>query len=233
MNVKEGTRRLALLFGVIGAIAGGVASYATLSDAMEARAHYKAFERLATSDAVEQERNYLLSLHLSAADVPDSTNFMTLDMSTYQPNGGGPPPGAVATPIAPTPNPARPLPPLPPGAVIVPNPYAGIGKPVGLPPSTGMGDVFDQAAAQAAAAAAPEPIASAARKEGIKSIVWNKNLEVQSIEKVDGDVVISEQQPSLWTYLLVVLFPVAGFVIPWGAIRALMWVGYGFTESPK
>lgn len=91
MNVKEGTRQLALLFGVIGAIAGGVASYATLSDAMEARAHYKAFERLATSDAVEQERNYLLSLHLSAADVPDSTNFMTLDMSTYQPNGGGPP----------------------------------------------------------------------------------------------------------------------------------------------
>jgi hypothetical protein len=79
----------------------------------------------------------------------------------------------------------------------------------------------------------PDSVASAARKEGIKSILWNKNLEVQSIEKEDGDVVIPAQPPSLWTYLLVVFFPVVGFVIPWGAIRALMWVGYGFTESPK
>lgn len=208
MNVKEGTRRLALLFGVIGAIAGGVASYATLSDAMEARARYKAFERLATSDTVEQERKYLLSLHLSPDAVPDSTNFVALDMSTF-----------------------KPLPPLPPGAVL--DRPAGIVPPVGLPPSAGMGDVFDQAAAQAAAAVAPESIASAARKEGIKTIVWNKNLEVQSIEKEDGNVVVSAQQPSFWTYLLVVFFPVVGFVIPWGAICALIWVGYGFTESPK
>lgn len=56
MNVKEGMRRLALLVGVIGTALGCFASYTVLHDAMRARARYKTFERLATSDVVQQER---------------------------------------------------------------------------------------------------------------------------------------------------------------------------------
>ena len=222
MNVKEGTRRLALLVGVIGAIAGGVASYAILSDAIEAHARYKAFERQATSGAVEQERKYLLSLHLSPDTVPVYTNFE------------GPPPGTIATPIsgAQQADPyagigasvgvATKLPPLPPGAVLVPfgSPAPGQSD-KGIDLSSGFVPFV------------PGSIASAGGKEGIKSVVWNKNLEVQSIEKEDGDVVISELKPSFWTYLLVMLLPVVGFVILWGAIRALGWVGYGFAEIAK
>lgn len=214
MNVREGTRRLALLVGVLGLVAGGVASYATLSDTIDARARYKAFERLATSEAVEQERKYLLSLHLSADAIPDSTNFEGL------------PPGAVVTPISP-PTPTDPLAGIGTPVPTQTDPYAGIGTPV----PSGRGDIFDHVAAQSLLV--PQPIALAASKDGIKSVLWSKNLEVESIEKGDGEVVISAQQPSLWTYFLFLLFPVAGFVIPWGAIRAIAWVGYGFAESPK
>jgi hypothetical protein len=60
MNVREGMRRLALLVGVLGAIAGCFASYAViLRDALEARARHKAFELLATPDVVQQERKIL------------------------------------------------------------------------------------------------------------------------------------------------------------------------------
>jgi hypothetical protein len=248
MNVKEGTRRLALLVGVIGLTAGGVASYATLSDAIEARSRYKVYERLACSDAVVQERKYLLSLHLSPDAVPDSINFAAIDLSslgattastvtayphnappglTFVPASGASPAalnqsdsnsaggtgqrqapaGAVPTSLAST------LPPLPPGAVINFNVYAPYGGVV--------------------APLVPQSVASAANKEGIKSVVWKKNLEVQSIEKEDGDVVISSQSPSLWTYLLVLIFPVVGFVIPWGAVRAIAWVGFGFVEKSE
>jgi hypothetical protein len=215
MNIREGTRRLALLVGVLGMVGGGVASYATLSDAIDARARYKAFERLANSDAVEQEREYLLSLHLSPDAVPSSTDFQgtrtsgALDTSTFKPLPSLPP-GAILKPFSQSV-----------GAAKAPDPYAPYGGSVAVNPPNGFVPLV------------PDSIASAASKDGIKSVLWSKNLEVQSIEKENGEVVISAQQPSLWTYFLVLLFPVAGFVIPWGAIRAVAWVGYGFAESPK
>lgn len=209
MNVKEGTRRLALLLGVIGATAGAVASYAILDDAMQVRARCKAFERQATTGAVEQERRYLLSLHLSPDAVPVYTTFE------------GQPPGATTTPdpYAPYGGLVRGV---PPGVVMVPFGLPAPGKSdKGIDLSSGF------------VAFVPDSIASAATKEGIKSAVWNKNLEVQSIEKEDGDVVISVQGPSLWIYLLVAVFPAVGFAIPWGATRALGWVGYGFVEKSE
>lgn len=186
MSFKEGTRRLALLVGAVGAIAGGIASYAILGDAMEARPRYKAFERLVTSDAVQQERRYLFSLYPSADAVPDSANFAT-DFST-----------------------APKLPPLPQGTVLRP-----ISPPPGFVPLV------------------PEAVASEASKEGIKSVLWNKKLEIQSIEMYDGDVVIASQGPGLWPYLFGITLPILGFVVPWGAIRCLAWVGFGFVEVPR
>jgi hypothetical protein len=191
-------RRLALLLGAIGAVAGGYFSYLFLDDAFVTRAHYKAFERLATSDAVEQEQKYLSSLRLSVGTVPDSTSF-ELDMSTYQP----------ATPADPYPGIGTPV---PTGVVLgPPNPYAPYGGVVLVPGS----------------------IASAARKEGIKSVFWGKNLEVRSVEEEDGSIVVSAEQPHLWSYFLGIILPVLGFIVPWGAIRTLVWVGYGFTGGPR
>ena len=56
MNLREGTRRLALLLGLVGAILGGFASYSELQSIKGQRASYAKFEQLANSDVVKQER---------------------------------------------------------------------------------------------------------------------------------------------------------------------------------
>lgn len=56
MNLKEGTRRLALLLGAAGAILGGIASYIELQEVFSQRARHNKFEQLASSDVVKQEQ---------------------------------------------------------------------------------------------------------------------------------------------------------------------------------
>ena len=55
MNLKEGTRRLALLLGAVGAIFGGFSSYLELHTILEQRARHNRFEQLANSDVVRQQ----------------------------------------------------------------------------------------------------------------------------------------------------------------------------------
>src|ERR1019366_6650661 len=56
MNLREGTRRLALLLGAAGAIAGGFASYIALQPALDQRARHNKLEQLANLDDVQKER---------------------------------------------------------------------------------------------------------------------------------------------------------------------------------
>jgi hypothetical protein len=56
VNLREGTRRLALLLGGLGAIVGAIGSYSYLQPVMHQRELHRAFEQLATSDIVKQER---------------------------------------------------------------------------------------------------------------------------------------------------------------------------------
>src|SRR5271157_5971157 len=59
VNLREGTRRLALLLGVTGAILAGFASYMELQTVLNQRARHNRFEQLATSEVVQQERKNL------------------------------------------------------------------------------------------------------------------------------------------------------------------------------
>jgi hypothetical protein len=56
INLREGTRRLALLLGVAGLIGGSYVSYLELQSTLEQREHHKKFEQLANSEVVQQER---------------------------------------------------------------------------------------------------------------------------------------------------------------------------------
>ena len=56
MNLKEGTRRLALILGAVGALLGGFASYMELQTVLSQRALHNKFERFANSDVVTQAR---------------------------------------------------------------------------------------------------------------------------------------------------------------------------------
>ena len=38
---------------------------------------------------------------------------------------------------------------------------------------------------------------------------------------------------SAWEYLCIPLFPIIGFFVPWGAVRAIGWVGAGFVHPPE
>ena len=37
--------------------------------------------------------------------------------------------------------------------------------------------------------------------------------------------------PSGWNYLWIPLFPLLGFIVPWGAVRAIGWVVDGFVKG--
>jgi hypothetical protein len=72
------------------------------------------------------------------------------------------------------------------------------------------------------------PIPSVVMNDGIKAINWSHDYEVQSIETEDGQTLYPTPAPAAWLYLLTALFPILGFFVPWGAIRAIGWVGAGF-----
>jgi hypothetical protein len=56
MNLREGTRRLALLFGALGSILCGVLSWAQLQPILRQRTDHKQFEYISNSAVVQQER---------------------------------------------------------------------------------------------------------------------------------------------------------------------------------
>jgi hypothetical protein len=149
VNLKEGTRRLALLLGVVGAIAGGFVSYLELQEIQSQRARHNKFEQLATSDAVKQERKTLHSV------------------TEYDAQG--------------------------------------------------------------------KLIQSDVNRDGIKTILWDKDhvwndaSGIYSIETDDGQTLFPTPAPAAWAYLLIVLFPVISFLVPWGVVRSIGWVGAGFV----
>jgi hypothetical protein len=152
VNLKEGTRRLALLLGAAGAILGGFASYLELKDVLNQRVRHDRFEQLAASDIVRQERQKL------KMDLPRLTNPTVTDSSGWE---------------------------------------SGV-----------------------------YPIAT-----GIKTIHWGKDYGVYSIETEDGLTFFPTPTPAAYNYLLIVLWPCLGFFIPWGAIRAIGWVGAGLMKG--
>jgi len=67
----------------------------------------------------------------------------------------------------------------------------------------------------------------------IKTLHFDENHEISTIETQNGQTLYPTPAPSAWLYLLIALFPLLGFFIPWGIIRAIGWVGAGFVASSK
>jgi predicted small secreted protein len=68
---------------------------------------------------------------------------------------------------------------------------------------------------------------------GIKTIHWTKDNEIESIGTQDGQTLNPTPAPSARQYFLIALFPILGFLIPWGAVRAIGWVVAGFVAGQK
>jgi len=146
VNLREGTRRLALLMGVAGAIVGGFASYLELQTTLDQKRFHDRFEELAASGVVQQEeRNCLNS--------PAGSERLDVKMP---PNGSG-----------------------------------------------------------------------------IKTISLRDDCKVGTIE-TGSEFLFEDLTPNLVsTCLLASTFPILGFLVPWGLVRVIGWVGAGFVQSSR
>lgn len=212
MNLGEGTRRLALLLGVVGVIVGGFASYVELQTVLNQRALHNRFEQLATSDVVKQERKNLQTAPDFIPDPSDSaqpqqkSDWVTISPTPKTGKRINPSAGSV---------------PKQPGQVdydALAKKYGGTSNSAN-PPNTLPADFSGWD--------------SMVNKGGIGTIIWGKNFAIASIETDDGQRLYPTPAPALWSYLLIAILPVLGFIIPWGAIRAIGWVGAGFVASQK
>lgn len=184
MNFREGTRRLALLLGVVGTILGGFASYVELQPVMRQRADHKRFEELANSPVVRQARK-------SCFEDSSQSQSEHGPWEKYQ-------------------TPQENLPPLPKGAKLIP-PYCYM--PLNDP------NAFYYTPSET--------------NSGEMKTVHFENREIASIETTNGQTLYPTPAPDVWSYFLIAILPVLGFFVPWGAVRAIGWVGAGFVARPK
>jgi|GEM_PF-1357601 len=265
MNLKEGTRRLALLLGVAGMIGGGFVSYVELQAVLSQRARHNRFEQLAHSYDILKERKCRLLGYDSGCfriKLPPGATLVEQAPNDWQtvPSGASqqmppqndewsqyevtppvrtrnskPAPSAKVylndngSPISSAPSSETPTakamhsPPKPKYTIEdSPDPYAATAE-----PSSGVPTKFSSEAVT--------PLASEVNMDGIKTINWSQGMDyrVESIETEDGQTLYPTPAPSRWLYLLIALLPALGFLVPWGAVRGIGWVGAGFVAGPK
>jgi hypothetical protein len=250
MNPREGTRRLALLLGAVGAIFGGFASYLELHTILEQRARHNRFEQLAASDVVQRERKCLLAGMTSgcsddpyaatAIQAPSRDQYAatfvkakpTVAQVLQDPKFYGLSTAAQKIVLSRLDPDFRQLPAQEQDKVFAtsksklspPHPNSVLPtRQTELNTITGVTLDFSTSV----------PIPSVVMKGGIKTVNWNHDYGIDSIEMEDGQTIYPTPAPSAWLYSLIALFPILGFFIPWGAVRAIGWVGAGFAASPK
>jgi hypothetical protein len=203
MNVREGMRRLGLTVGVLGSIAGGFVGYGQLLPLLTQRQQFKKFHALISSSIVTSE---IESLRVALNDLPL------------------PPPGYKLDSVAPRKPSAVRDSPKPDWPRFVPPPVSSW---------EGPAPNYDKIAALCG-----EVGGWKVNKGGIGSIHFHANppcakgtaSEVEMIETEDGQEVYRTDPPGFWSYVLIALFPTAGFFVPWGVLRTVMWIVLGFVN---
>jgi hypothetical protein len=231
VNLREGTRRLALLLGVVGAILGGFATYVELQTVLNQRARHNKFGQLAGSDVVQRERKCRLAgMTRGCSDDPYAATAI------QAPAGD---PYAATAELSYRPQKVK--------QTLHDPKFYELSSAAQQKVLATLDPVYAQLPLQeqvkvlqigrqkygGSAAGATTPVPSEVDKSGIKAINWSQDYAVESIETGDGQTLYPTPATSAWTYLLIALFPILGFFIPWGAVRAIGWVGAGFVASPK
>jgi hypothetical protein len=223
MNLREGTRRLALLLGAAGAILGAVLSYDQLQSDLHQRAEHKRFEQLANTPVVKQERARRISQLWTPVPTRDGpVTVIGPDGKTYHFPAGTDKDAAIryfktvahgaSGDVTPKFDPTAPY------QAVSPQPAHDGRKSMPEKPDFVPAD-SDQ----------PSIVADG----GIAAIRWKQDFQVESIETQDGQTLYSTPAPSATWYLLIAILPILGFFFPWGAIRAVGWVLAGFLQPSK
>jgi hypothetical protein len=69
--------------------------------------------------------------------------------------------------------------------------------------------------------------------DGIREAMMDKGRIVRAIHLATGEWIEESSPPPLKSYVVPLLYPILGFILPWGAIRALTWLGAGFFEPNR
>jgi hypothetical protein len=69
--------------------------------------------------------------------------------------------------------------------------------------------------------------------DGIRQVGVDKAGLVFSIEASTGAWANRTEAPALKAYVIPLLYPILGFLLPWGGIQILTWVGSGFAEPRR
>ena len=64
--------------------------------------------------------------------------------------------------------------------------------------------------------------------DGIKDVTVDKFAQISSVELSTGESIPRIDGPTLTAVMVMFLYPVGGFLIPWGIIRVIVWLGAGF-----
>ena len=236
MNVREGMRRLGILLGVSGGILGGCLAYSDAKAAWDSHAAYRAFESRMASSTMQKV----------AKAARDYQNGPWVKYRSKEPSGpvNFEPNGTIWETV-----PSDSSPPEKAKAPPTRSKFGGI--PVEEDPGSGRKpDVWEKAAknedwklwkrdTEAPAALPrdffdkPGAILVSVGLDGIKQVAVDRAGLVFSIETSNGTWVDRTDAPALRAYLIPLLYPILGFLLPWGGIRILTWVGSGFDEPRR
>lgn len=213
MNVKEGMRRLGLVAGLLGAAGGAFLSYIQLRPLLAQRAQSRTFKMLVSSPVVTQE---LEDLNANRAAATATSPWLAGPILSTEINRGG-------------------------IRAIHFGPWVGYR---GVDPSgrkTGKYRIETDKGTYEVETTAPVDLSklSDEQLEAYRRVLSAKQKQhysandVIEIETEDGNTVHRTDPPPQWTYLLAPVFPILGFLLPWGAIKTLTWIGTGFFGSGK
>ncbi len=229
MNLKEGTRRLGIVLGILGGVLGTFVAYQNGVDLWHTHVAHKRFESLLGSPTMLNvvKTETLLQESLStAALTPDA--FMAQQKPPAEQQYSDLPKGAkiVFDPKSTSPplfdmSKAKPIPPA-----ILP---ADFNK--WDPPKAVAADEFDQykRPPPQKLRAGESPVVQVNR-DGIQEVTFNAT-GVSAIQLSTGESVLKTEPPALWAFAVLFLYPVIGFLAPWGSLRVLTWVGAGFIPK--
>lgn len=79
----------------------------------------------------------------------------------------------------------------------------------------------------------PGTKAVSVKRNGVQQITFDDDYqEIKWIVLNNGNTIYSQKKPEYWTMLLFIMLPpLLGFVVPWGAVRTIGWIVQGFNRS--
>jgi len=214
VNAREGMRRLGILLGICGGILGGCLA---CSDAKVAWDTYVAYRRFASLMAYPTMQKVARAAHdyQNGPYAHDQQPLESNGRADYDPLHGE----IWVDTSDNSSNTAQVK--LPPGYTLH--------SPA--PRKDALDRMLDQMSADETKKAGG--IIISVNLDGIGEVVVDKAGLVRSIGLSTGERVQRTEAPKLRAWFLIIAYPAVGFLIPWGSVRVLTWVGSGFFQPPR